>query len=247
MRALVVLLAASYVLPAWSVFKRVANERDRVSIVALKADGQLTASAEVAKDVAGQLGSAWTSGDLVLTATWSMKLPGRCRLDVSSPDSSKALAFVWANGKARSEGGEWPAAQVAVAEACQFLALHSAADGESHGQLEKHVAALKVDTKQTSLGRLGNEVATVVGDRAANAPQVWISKGQTPTEGFDPVRVRFTDEKGAQWDVKLIDYASPATADWFPRIIEVSKDGVAQLKFTVLAADGKPNLESVKF
>ncbi len=242
MRLLVTLLAMAYVLPAWSVLKRVAWERDHVSVVALKAEGQLKASPEVAKDVAALMGTPWSSGELVLSGTFSMKLPGRCRLDVSTPEASKTLGFVWANGKARSEGGEWPAAQVAVQEACQLLALHSAADGESHAQLEKHVAALKVDKQQTSLSRLQNQVATVIGDRAANAPQVWLSK-----DGFNPVRVRFTDDAGALWDVKLLDYESPATADWFPRVLEVEKDGVPQLRFTVLAGDGKPNLDAVKF
>lgn len=242
MRAVVLGLVLAYVMPTYSVLKRLANARDELTVTALKLDSLGAVAPVIAKDVADQLGTSWTSGELTLTAVWSVRFPGRCRLDLSSPDSTKSMTFAWANGKKRSEGGALPAAAVAVDEVCALLALRSGTDGESRGQLERHLAALKVNPKETTLARFVGTVAFVIGDRAEGAPQLWVYKDK-----FLPARVRFTDDAGAQWDVRLVDYASQATGDWFPRQIEVYKGAEPQLRLTVLSADGKAELEGVKF
>ncbi len=243
MRAVVLGLVLAYVMPTYSVLKRLANARDDLTVTAMRLDSLGAVAPVIAKDVADQLGTTWTSGELTLTAVWSVRFPGRCRLDLSSPDSTKAMTFAWANGKKRSEGGELEAAAVAVDEACALLALRSGTDGESRGQLERHLAALKVNPKETTLARfVGGTVAFVIGDRTEGAPQLWVYK-----DGFLPARVRFTDDKGTQWDVRMVDYASQSTGQWFPRIIEVYKGAEPQLRLTVLSADGKAELEGVKF
>lgn len=172
----------------------------------------------------------------------SLRFPGRCRLDLSSPESTKVLTFAWSNGKKRQEGGELPAAAVAVDELCSLLSLRSGTDGESRAALERHLAALKVNLRDTSLARFAGTVAFVVGDRAEGAPQLWVYKDR-----FQPARVRLTDAAGAQWDVRFIDYGSQATGDWFPRIVEVYKGTELQLRLTVLSADAHAELNDVKF
>jgi hypothetical protein len=49
------------------------------------------------------------------------------------------------------------------------------------------------------------------------------------------------------WDVRFVDYASQATGDWWPRVVEVYRGNEFQLRLTVLGADGQAELGSVKF
>lgn len=241
MRAAVLGLLLAYVMPTYSVLKRLASGRDELTVTALKIDGLGSVAPVIAKDVAEQLGTTWTSGELTLNAVVSLRFPGRCRLDLSSPESTRAMTFAWSNGKKRQEGGTLPAAAVALDELCSLLALRSGTDGESRAALEKHLAALKVNARDTSLGRFAGTVAFVVGDRADTSPQLWVYKDR-----FLPARVRFT-EGGAQWDVRFLDYSSQATGEWFPRIVEVYKGSEQLLRLTVLSADGHAELNDVKF
>lgn len=241
MRALLAILVVAYVMPSYSILKRVAERRDNLTTTSIKMEGLASVAPVLARDVAGSLGTFWSSGELQLNATVWMRMPGRCRLELSSLDSTRSIAAVWNNGKRRSEGGELRAAQIALEEACALLSVHSGTEGESRGLIENHLHALKIETKQTSLGRFAGTVAFVIGDRAEGSPQLWVYK-----EHFHPARLRFTDDKGA-WDVRFIDYAAQATGDWWPRLIEVYKGEELQLKISILSAEGKANLEAVKF
>jgi hypothetical protein len=148
---------------------------------------------------------------------------------------------VWANGKRRTEGPELAAAAVAVEQLCATLALRSAAEGDSRAALERHLSAIKVDTRQVSLARFEGSVAYLLGDRAETAPQFWIYK-----ERYLPARVRVPDPGGA-WDVRFIDYSSQSLGEWLPRVVEVYRAGELQLRLTVLAADGRATLDGAKF
>jgi hypothetical protein len=237
------LLAAllAYVMPAYSVLRRVAVGRDELSVSGVRAEGQATVSPALARDLASALGTGWTSGELSLAAVWSVRFPGRCRLDLQAVDSTRSLSAVWANGKRRAEGPDLPAAAVAVEQLCATLALRSQADGESRAALEHHLAGLKVDTRLVTLGRFEGSVAYVLGERSDVAAQFWVYK-----ERFLPARVRVPDPQGA-WDVRFIDYTSQATGEWLPRVVEVYRGGELQLRLTVLSADGKAALDGVKF
>jgi hypothetical protein len=237
----VLVLILAYVMPASSVLRRVAAARDDLSVTSLKADGLVAVAPVLAKDLAPVLGTSWATGELSLSATLSVRLPGRCRLDLLVPDSTKTLSVAWSNGKRRAEGPELAAAAVAVDELCATLALRSATDGESRAALERHLGSLKVDTRQVSLARFSGTVAYVVGDRGARASSFWVYK-----ERFLPARVSVADASG-QWDVRFIDYTSQATGEWLPRVVEVYRDNELQLRMTILSADGRANLEGVKF
>jgi hypothetical protein len=41
--------------------------------------------------------------------------------------------------------------------------------------------------------------------------------------------------------VRFVDYNSPA-GDWFPRAVEVSRDGERQVRFTTLSSDPRANV-----
>lgn len=241
MRLLAALLLA-YVMPSYSVLKRMATERDELALVNLRVDGTATVPSAAAADYANALGVTTGPGELQLSATISMRFPGRCRVELSSLDSTKSVAAVTANGKRRIEGAELPAVQVAADEICAVLALRGSGEGDSRAAVEKHLAGLKVDVKQASLGRYQGKLAYVVGAPAKGAPQLWVYKD----EKFHPGRVLFADDKGVWWDVRFVDYDSQAI-DWFPRLVEVWKGDALQLRITTLGTDNKTKLDDKLF
>ncbi len=241
-RGLVVALALGYVMPAFSILKRMASQRDELTLTALKLDGLGVAGPTLSRELASSMGTNWVSGELSLTASVSLRLPGRCRLDLTSTESTKSLSAVSNNGKKHVEGPAFAAAQVALDQACALFALHSGTEGETRGAIERHLASLKVDTHQVTLERFAGTVAFVLGNRKEGSPQLWVYK-----ERFLPARVRFTDETSVEWDVRFIDYTSQATGDWFPRVIEVYRGDEPQFRLSVLASDTRPNLEAMKF
>lgn len=242
MRVVLVAMALGYVMPSFSILKRVANQRDELTLTALKLDGLGAAGSTVSRELANALGTTYGSGELSMTANLSMRFPGRCRLELTSNESTKSLAVTWSNGKKRAEGPTFAPAQAAVDEACALLALRSGTEGETRSAIDKHLASLKIETRQVALGRFAGQVAFILGDRKEGAPQFWVYK-----ERFLPARVRFTDEANITWDVRFIDYTSQATSDWFPRVVEVYKGEELQLRLSVLAADTRPNLDGTKF
>jgi hypothetical protein len=173
-----------------------------------------------------------------LNAAVSVRFPGRCRVDLSSAESTKVLSAVWAQGRARSEGGELPALSAAVEALCATLALHSGTDGESRAAIERYLDSKRVEIRQVAFGRFGGAVAFVLGEQTEGRPQFWVYKDR-----FLPARLRTADG----WDVRLIDYSSQATGDWWPRQVEVYRGQELQLRLTVLKADGKADLSAVKF
>lgn len=247
MRLLVAALALAYVMPTYSILRRYAGTRDDLTLTSLKVDGNAAVAPALAREVASTLGSTWTSGELPLTSSLSIKYPGRCRLDLTSLESNKTITAAWSNGKKRTEGPELVAAQVALDQLCALFALKSAGEGETRAALEKHLAALKVDTKLVSHARFLGQLTFAIGDRQQpDAPQFWVYRDRTPPDRFLPARVRFTDERGA-WDVRFIDYSSASVADWLPRVVEVYKGPELQLRLTALTADTRADLEKTKF
>ena len=241
-KAAVAGLMVAYVLPSYSILRRMADGRDDLALSGLKAEGSAAVSPGSAREVAAMMGVEWQSGELMLNFVASMRLPGRCRLELSSTESTKTLTAVSSNGKRRSEGGELPALQVAVDEICALLALRGAGDGDSRVAVERHLAALKVNSKLTSLGRFRGTVAYVLGDPVEGAPQLWIFKDQ-----FNPARIRFVDDKQVAWDVHFFDYTSQATGQSFPRQVLVNKGPEPVLRLTTLKGEVKPKLDDALF
>jgi hypothetical protein len=85
-------------------------------------------------------------------------------------------------------------------------------------------------------------VSYLIGQKAEGQPQLWVYKDR-----FLPSRIRFTDEAGVAWDVRLSDYGSQATGELWPRVMEVLKGGESQLRVMILNADSRADVTSVKF
>lgn len=239
--ALLAMLLA-YVMPSYGVLKRMANQRDDVNTPGLKAEGVTQVAPVLAKDVAPLLGITWNSGELSLNATLSVRFPGRCRLDVSSPESTKQVSATWAGGKAKLEGGDVKALAVGLEQACVLLSPKSTEDGATREGYSKHLSSLKVDTKNVQMARLNGSVSYLIGQKAEGQAQLWVDKDR-----FLPTRVRFTDESGTAWDVRFSDYTSQATGELWPRVMEVLKGGETQLRVMILNADTRADVTQVKF
>lgn len=227
-------VALAYVLPSWAILRRMTEARDELHLFTLRVDGTVAFSGEATRQAAAALGVTADRPELISDAALLFKMPGRCRLDVTPIEGGK-LAAVQASGKLRVEGTAVPAVSVAVQQLCALLGYRSSSEGEARGTVEKYLRSLKIDPEErTSLARFGGTVAYVIGNPAEGRPQFWVYK-----DAFLPARLRFTDEQGTAWDVRLLDYSSPATGEWFPRIVEVYRGAELQLRFTSLKADLK--------
>jgi hypothetical protein len=224
--------AGAFVMPAWSILKHLAEERDKLQVFLLRVDGSATFGHPALKDAAATFGLPADRTELQVDGTFYLKLPGRCRVELSSAEGGKQIAEVNAHGKQRVEGTELASVTVALQETCALLAERSSSDAEAHAVYERHLKSLGVKLESTSLGRFGGQVAYVLGEPGDDKPQAWIYK-----DSFFPARVRFADAQGVAWDVRMLDYTSPATGDWFPRTLEVYQGGELAFRFTGLKAD----------
>jgi hypothetical protein len=242
MKAVLAAIVVAYIMPSYGVLKRFASQRDDLTVSNLKAEGVAAVSPALAKDVSSLMGVTWNSGELMLNASLSVRFPGRCRLELSSPESTKILAATSSGGKAKSEGGDVPALLVGLEQACSLLSQKAAEEGATRDVVSKHLTSLKVDLKQVMLARFNGSVSYLIGQKAEGQSSVWIYKDR-----FLPSRLKFTDESGTAWDVRFSDYTSQATGEMWPRVLEVYKGNEAQLRVMVLNANAKADLSNVKF
>jgi len=242
MKAALLALLVAYIMPSYGVIKRFAAQRDDLTVSNLKAEGVVAVSPVLAKDVSALMGVTWNSGELMLNASLSVRFPGRCRLEFSSPDSTKVLVAASNAGKVRGEGGDVEALKVGLEQACALLSLKSNEDGATREAVTKHLNTLKVDQRQVMLARFNGTVSYLIGQKLEGQSQLWIYKDR-----FLPSRLMFTDAGGTAWDVRFSDYTSQATGEIWPRVLEVYKGNEAQLRVMVLNANAKADLSNVKF
>ena len=152
------------------------------------------------------------------------------------------VAVVSSGGRKRVEGTEIPALSEAVQQVCALLAVRAETPVEGRELVEAHLRALGIEPRATSLGRFGGEVVYVLGQQGEGKPQFWVYK-----DGFRPARVRYKDGKGTQWDVRFIDYTSPATSELLPRTMEVWRGTERVMRFTVLTGDTRAKLADTLF
>jgi hypothetical protein len=217
--------AAAYVLPGGAILRRLVDAREDLHLSGAKVEGTLSFSGGAMAELASELPEYRTD------AVFLLRVPGRCRLDATTPDG-KPLSVVESQGKHHTDGPAVAALGYAVQEVCALLALRSTSEGDARSALQQHLRSLNVDTQLTTLGRMGGQVAYVLGGAKPTDGQLWVWK-----DSFLPARVRFTDARDALWEVRFVDFASPATGSWFPRQLEVSRGGEVQVRFTTLRGD----------
>jgi hypothetical protein len=236
---LTALAAGAYVLPGGSILRRMTDGRDEVQPATLRVEGSYIFSGPGLKEAAAALGLPADRSELVVDGAILLKVPGRCRLELATPEGRK-LAVVQLDERRRVEGTELPALSAAMSQLCPLLTVR--AESGAREIVEQHLQSLGIQTRTTSLARFGGAVAYVLGDPEEGKPQFWVYK-----DNFRPARVRWKDKAGAAWDVRFIDYLSPATGEWMPRSIEVWRDGQRTVRFTALKSDARASLPDKLF
>ena len=234
------LSASAYVLPGGSIMRRLVMAREELGLSTLKADGSLLFYGAAVKEAGSALGLPTDRPELDVDATVSLKVPGRCRLE-TKVTAGNPLAIVYNQGRKRVEGTEVPALSEAMRQVCNLIAIRGQEGGEGREALEAHLRSLGIEPRTTSLARFDGEVVFVLGTPGEGKPQFWVYK-----DGFRPARVRYTD-KGGAWDVRFLDYTSPATGEAMPRTLEVWRDGQRLVRFTALQGDTRAKLDDKLF
>lgn len=119
--------------------------------------------------------------------------------------------------------------------ACPLIAYRGMRSADAENALRAAAAIAGADLNATpSLDRLADRVAVVVGapPRQADRPQLWLYK-----DTFAPARL-VAKRDGHLEDLRLLEYGNPAAADWFPRILELYRDGKFSARFEVLETKG---------
>jgi hypothetical protein len=119
--------------------------------------------------------------------------------------------------------------------ACPLIAYRGLKSSDAENALRATAAAAGADVMAASaLDRLGDRVAVVLGafSRQTDRPQLWIYK-----DSHAPARL-IARRDGRLSDLRLLEYGNPAAADWFPRILELHRDGKLAARFEVLGTKG---------
>ncbi len=240
MRRLIVLIgvltalaAGAYVLPGGSILRRMTGAQDESQPTSARVEGSYVFSGPAVKEAAAALNLPTERSELVADGAILLKIPGRCRFELAASEGNK-LAVVQVGGRRRVEGMEIPSLSAVMSQLCPLLAVRSTSehDTETRDVVEQHLQNLGIATRTTSMARFGGEVAYVLGEPEEGKPQFWVYK-----DDFRPARVRWKDKAGTAWDVRFIDYTSPATGEWMPRSIEVWRDGQRTVRFTAIKSD----------
>ncbi len=233
--------AGAYVLPGGSILRRMSEARDELQLSNLRVEGTYVFSGPAVKGAAAALALPPERSELAVEGLLLLKPPGRCRLELATPEGP-TVTVVQAGGRRRAEGPEIPALSAAMSQLCPLLGTRSTSAGTTRDIVEDHLQSLGISLRNTSLARFDGEVAYVLGEPQEGKPQLWVYKDE-----FRPARVLWKDKAGTPWDVRFIDYTSPATGEWLPRSMEVWSGGQRLLRFTALQADSRTSLPEKLF
>lgn len=240
---LTALAAGAYVLPGSSILRRMVRGQDETMPTSFRVEGSFVFSGPGAKEAADALKVTVERAELLADGAILVKTPERCRFELSVPEGTR-LAAVQAGDRKRWEGTEIAALSTAISQLCPLLAVRATSDRDTdtRDEVDQHLQSLGIATRTTSLARFGGEVAYVLGEPEEGKPQFWVYK-----DHFRPARVRWKTRLGVAWDVRFIDYTSPATGEWMPRSIEVWRDGERVLRFTAIKSTPRAALSDKLF
>lgn len=234
--------AAAYVLPSPGILRRLAERRAAAGLASLEVQGTLTARGEAAARVAAPGADLrGATPEVTVPARFQMKVPGRCRLELSPSGVAEAERphVTVRDGKVGGPLAGVPAAVALVRSACTLLATPAGRDAAPYASaLGRRGVALS----EVTLGRFDGRIAYVVGGRAKDPkPLLFVDK-----DGFQPLRL-IAAEDGALVDVRLLGWDSPTGGGWFPRAVEVFARDAALLRFTTERATANPKLPDALF
>jgi hypothetical protein len=236
--------ALAYVLPTPAILRAMGERRAETGIVSLEVHGVLEAVGAAAERLALASGLRTTGGRVIVPARFSLKSPGRCRIELlpaGVPESERPHATVRDGALAGRGLDASPAVAALVRSTCALLAVPPAAAAASAAYAEA-LGRRGVALGDASLGRFGGRIVYVLGGRARDArPLAFVDK-----ESFRPLRLVATDG-GALLDTRLVGWGSPVGGEWFPRTIEVHERESLLLRFSAERVAANPKLPDALF
>lgn len=169
-------------------------------------------------------GSPARSAELQLRFPLSCKLEGEGGLSLSVKGSAQ-------RPQGGAEGTTGPALKL-LQLACPLIAYRGMSSSEADQALRAAVAAQGAELSAgTGLSRLGDRAVYVLGAAAheLTRPQLWIYKDSNAP-------ARLIAQGGS--DLRLLQYGNPASAEWFPRVIELWEGGQLAARYEVLEVKG---------
>ncbi len=237
--------AAGYLLPVQGVLKRMAQRREELALQSLEARGTFSLRGEAARAAAGVTGLPLAGSELTAPALVTMKIPGRCRLELAPAElaESERPAVIWKQGRISGVRGldRVPAAAALAETLCVLLGQRPG--GEPGRSYAEALARLGVSLGEVHLGRSEGRIAWVLGARPTEKkPQVWVDK-----TSFQPARLVYARGGRPLADVRLLDYGSPIGGDWFPRAAEVHGAGGLEARFSTEKVAANPKVADSLF
>ena len=238
--------AAGYLLPVQGVLRRMAQRREGLSLQSLEARGTFVLRGEAARAAAAVTGLALTGSELTAPALLTIKVPGRCRLELAPPElaESERPVVVWKQGRiAGSRGLDRVPAAAALAETVCVLLGQRPGGAEPGRSYAEALARLGVPLGEVHLGRTEGRIAYVLGARPSEKkPQAWVDKAT-----FQPARLVYARPGRPLAEVRLLDYGSPIGGDWFPRAAEVHGPGGLEARFSTEKVVANPKVADSLF
>jgi hypothetical protein len=227
--------AAAYLLPATAILRKAAETRAGLELTAVEATGTLE-----------RRGAALPAGEpATVSARLLVKVPGRARLELLSPevaDADRPAAMVREERLAGRGGLEQrPAVAALLRGLATLLAWPTGAEGQALGD---GLARRGVRLDEVSLGRQNGRLAWVLGGRQKDpkpAPLALIDK-----ESWMPLALHLVDG-GVRHEVRFLDWGSAVGADRLPRAIEVWQGTELLLRFNTEKTTANPRLADALF
>jgi hypothetical protein len=201
--ALAVSSARAYILPADAILGSVAKRRESLGFTSLVVEGFR------------RRGSSDTAEDQV----WEAILPGvGHRQEIRGVDGTTVVLTLGQKRWVFKEGERPQGVKTKPSLVTSFLAR---TDGKLEGRA--FLSAYGIDSEVVSLSRIDKQIAFVIGAKPwePDKAQLWIDKSFRV-----PVRLVEADPKTKETiDIQMTGYGSAQTGEWWPRVIEVRKNG----------------------
>lgn len=238
--------AAGYLLPVQGVLKRMAQRREELALQSLEVRGTFTLQGEAARAAAAATGLALIGSELTAPALVTVKIPGRCRLELAPPEltESERPNVIWKQGRTTGVRGldRVPAAVALAETVCVLLGLRPGGTDPGRSYAEA-LSRLGVALGEVHLGRSEGRIAYVLGARPSEKkPQLWVDKTT-----FQPARLVYARGGRPLAEVRLLDYGSPMGGDWFPRAAEIRGAGGLEARFSTEKVVANPKVADSLF
>jgi hypothetical protein len=175
-------------------------------------------------------GNLTVNGEPQRSAQLFLRFPLQCRMEAEG-GVSLSVKGTAQNPQGVAEGPSGPALRL-VQLACPFIAYRGISSAEAPDALRAAALASGADVGAgAGLSRLFDQVTYVLGasPRDTSSPQLWLYKDTAAP-------ARLIAQGGA--DLRLLEYGTPAAAEWFPRVIELWNAGQLAARFEVTETKG---------